>query len=288
MAESVPEFTVRYWGVRGSIPTPGPQTVRYGGNTTCIEVRCDERIFIIDSGTGIRELGNRIMREAAGTPVDVVMLFSHHHLDHVQGFPFFVPIYQPSSRINVYSGTTHQGVTEQVLSTQMAYPAFPVSLGELPSDLKFHIFKAGDTLTFGDVTIRTTSLNHPGGAVAYRFEHRGHAFVQASDVEHTEDHPDAALTELCRGADYLSYDSTYVDGEEYERFKGWGHSTWRHGLDIAQAAGVKSLIAFHHDPSHDDEFMDGMNRDIMAASPDSMVAVEGMSVDVLNGVVHKP
>jgi len=288
MAESVPEFTVRYWGVRGSVPTPGPSTMRYGGNTTCIEVRCDGQIFVIDSGTGARELGNRLMREAGGQPVEVTMLYSHHHLDHVQGFPFFVPIYQPSSKLHIYSGTTNQGVTEQVLSAQMAYPAFPVGLDQLPSDLTFHIFEAGDTLTFGDVTVRTCPLNHPGGAIAYRFEHRGRAFVQASDVEHTEEHPDSALTELCREADYLSYDSTYVDGAEYQQFKGWGHSTWRHGLDIAQAAGVESFIAFHHDPSHDDDFMDGMNRDIAAAAPGSMVAIEGMEIDLLTGAVQQP
>jgi ribonuclease BN (tRNA processing enzyme) len=107
-------------------------------------------------------------------------------------------------------------------------------------------------------------------------------------VEHTEDHPDSALTELCRGADYLSYDSTYIDGEEYQKFKGWGHSTWRHGLDIAQAAGVERFIAFHHDPSHDDAFMDGVGRDLSAVSPGSMVAIEGMALDLLTGVVQKP
>jgi phosphoribosyl 1,2-cyclic phosphodiesterase len=199
-----------------------------------------------------------------------------------------VPVYQPNSRLNIYSGTTSQGVTEQVLSAQMAYPAFPVGLDQLASDLTFHIFNAGETLTFGDVTVRTCALNHPGGAIAYRIEHRGHAFVQASDVEHTEDHPDSALTELCRGADYLSYDSTYIDGEEYQKFKGWGHSTWRHGLDIAQAAGVERFIAFHHDPSHDDAFMDGVGRDLSAVSPGSMVAIEGMALDLLTGVVQKP
>ena len=288
MDESVPEFTVRYWGVRGSVPTPGPSTMRYGGNTTCIEVRCDGHVFVIDSGTGARELGNLMMREAAGEPIEATMLYSHHHLDHVQGFPFFVPIYQPSSRLNIYSGTTNQGVTEQVLSAQMAYPAFPVGLDQLASELNFHVFEAGDTLTFGDVTVRTCALNHPGGAIAYRFEHRGHAFVQASDVEHTEDHPDSALTALCKGADYLSYDSTYVAGAEYQQFKGWGHSTWRHGLDIAQAAGVDRFIAFHHDPSHDDAFMDGVGRDLSAASPGAMVAIEGMTLDLLTGVVHKP
>ncbi len=262
--------------------------MRYGGNTTCIEVRCDGKIFVIDSGTGARELGNLLMRESGGEPVEATLLYSHHHLDHVQGFPFFVPIYQPTSKLNIYSGTTNQGVTEQVLSAQMAYPAFPVGLDQLPSDLNFHIFSAGETLTFGDVTVRTCPLNHPGGAIAYRFEHRGHAFVQASDVEHTDDHPDSALTALCKDADFFSYDSTYVHGEEYERFKGWGHSTWRHGLDIAEAAGVDRFIAFHHDPSHDDAFMDGVHRDLQEASPGSLVAIEGMSIDLLSGSITTP
>jgi phosphoribosyl 1,2-cyclic phosphodiesterase len=288
MAESQPRFTVRYWGVRGSVPTPGPSTMRYGGNTTCIEIRCDDQIFVIDTGTGARELGNLLMAESGGAPVRATLLYSHHHLDHVQGFPFFIPIYQETTELEIYSGTTNQGVTEQVLSAQMAYPAFPVGLDELPSQLNFHVFEAGQTLTFGDVTVRTCPLHHPGGAVAYRIEHRGHAFVQASDVEHTENHPDPGLTALCQGVDYFSYDSTYVDGPEYERFKGWGHSTWRHGLDIAQAAGVKSFIAFHHEPGHDDAFMDAVGENLRAIAPGSLVAIEGMTVDLLTGNLETP
>jgi phosphoribosyl 1,2-cyclic phosphodiesterase len=288
MAESKPRFTVRYWGVRGSVATPGPGTMRYGGNTTCIEIRCDDQIFVIDTGTGARELGNLLMAEAGDEPIRATLLYSHHHLDHVQGFPFFVPIYQETTQMEIFSGTTNQGVAEQVLSAQMAYPAFPVGLDQLPSQLNFHVFDAGQTLTFGDVTVRTCPLHHPGGAVSYRIEHRGHAFVQASDVEHTENHPDPALTELCQGADYFSYDSTYVDGPEYERYKGWGHSTWQHGLEIAQAAGVKTFIAFHHDPGHDDAFMDGVAENLTALAPGSLVAIEGMTVDLLTGTLDIP
>lgn len=285
MAASEGRFIVRYWGVRGSIPTPGPTTVRYGGNTTCIEVRCDDEILIIDTGTGARSLGNQLIAEAKGAPLKLTVAYSHHHLDHVQGFPFFLPIYQSSTRLQIISAGPKAGITRSVLSSQMTYPSFPVGLESLSCELNYQTVDPGATFEVGDISVETCPLHHPGGALAFRVNHRGHAFCQASDVEHTSEVPDPALVALCKDADYLSYDSTYTAGEEYERFKGWGHSTWRHGLGIAEAAGVKRFIAFHHDPSHDDDFMDGVAADMAAVSPSSLVAREGLTLDLLAGEV---
>jgi len=284
MGDTSAQFVVRYWGVRGSIPTPGPETVRYGGNTTCLEFRCDDQVFVIDTGTGARELGTSLQQQAGSEPLNATILYSHHHLDHVQGFPFFIPVYSPKNTLNVYSGAGPD-TTQSVLKSQMTYPSFPVGLDSLPANIQFHNFEPGQTLEFGDVKIETCALNHPGGAVAYRVNHRGHSFVQASDTEHEGEEPDARLVTLCRDADYLSYDSTYVNGEEYERYRGWGHSTWHHGLQVAQAAGTKRFIVFHHDPAHNDDFMDGVAQNIEAIVPGSLVAREGMTFDLLAGTV---
>ncbi len=280
-ANATGHFTVRYWGVRGSIPVPGPKTVRYGGNTTCIEVRCDGRVIVIDTGTGARELGAKWPAEAAGEPLDIALFFSHLHLDHVQGFPFFAPIYEPTTTLRIHSMFEPRQLRES-LQLQMAHPSFPVELDKLAARLEFIQTKPGDGLDIGDVPVRTCPMNHPGGAMAIRIDHRGRAFVQASDLEPADELPPELLVNLSRGSDYLSYDSTYVKGEEYERYKGWGHSTWVTGVDVANASDVGTFIAFHHDPSHDDDFMDKVAADLAAARPGSLVASEGMMIDVLD------
>lgn len=273
-------FTVRYWGVRGSIPVPGPRTVRYGGNTTCIEVRCDDHVFVIDTGTGARELGAQLLAEAKGKPLHITLMYSHLHLDHVQGFPFFAPIYEATTSLRIHSMFEPRQLRES-LQLQMAHPSFPVELDKLAAKIEFFQTKPGESLKLGDVSIRTCPMNHPGGAMAIRVDHRGGAFVQASDIEPPDEQPPDALVKLCQGANYLSYDSTYVKGAEYERYKGWGHSTWATGVDVANAAKVGTFIAFHHDPSHDDAFMDRVASDVAERRPGSLVAWEGMTIDIL-------
>lgn len=277
-------FTVRYWGVRGSIATPGPDTVRYGGNTTCLEVRCDDAVIVIDTGTGARSLGESLMAEASGASGEVAIIYSHLHLDHIQGFPFFGPIYDPNHRVTIYSADPPEMTTQAVLASQMTYPSFPVGLDKVPAQIAFRSVVPGDVLQLGDVEVHTCRMNHPGGAMGIRVQHRGRAFVQCSDVEHRGDGPDDALVALARGADFLSYDSTYTD-EEYDRYRGWGHSTWQAGVDIAQAAEVGTFIAFHHDPGHDDAFMDAVGERIRARMPNGLVAREGMTIDLLAGTI---
>ena len=284
MARGGGQFIVRFWGVRGSIPTPGPDTVRYGGNTTCIEVRCDDQIIVIDTGTGARRLGSHLLAEAYGN-MDLKLFYSHLHMDHIQGFPFFAPIYEPTTTVHIYSGPPAESTTRGVLATQMADPSFPVPLEHLRSTQVFHDIQRGDTVKLGKVEVQTCELNHPGRAMAIRVNHRGKSFIQCSDVEHRGPEPDADLVNLCREATCLSYDSTYVDGPEYTAHIGWGHSTWQHGVKVADAAEVETFIAFHHDPGHNDTFMDRLGDALSATRPGSLVAREGMQINLLSGEV---
>ena len=284
MAQGSEQFFVRFWGVRGSIPTPGPDTVRYGGNTTCIEVRCGDTIIVIDTGTGARRLGTQLLSETYGK-LDVHLFYSHLHMDHIQGFPFFAPIYEPTTTVRIYSGPPAESTTRGVLTTQMADPSFPVPLEHLRSTLEFHGIERGDSVQLGKVEVQTCELNHPGRAMGIRVNYMGKSFVQCSDVEHRSDEPDEEIVELCQGADFLSWDSTYVAGPEYEAHKGWGHSTWQHGVKVADAADVGTFIAFHHDPGHNDAFMDRVAQALSAKRPGSLVAREGMKLDLLAGSV---
>jgi phosphoribosyl 1,2-cyclic phosphodiesterase len=231
-----------------------------------------------------RALGEALAVDPDRKDREVAIIYSHLHLDHIQGFPFFGPIYDPEHRITVYSADPPQMTTEAVIASQMTYPSFPVGLDKVPAGITFQSVTPGEVLHLGDVQIHTCRMNHPGGAMGIRVQHRGHAFVQCSDVEHQGDTPDEALVALSRGADFLSYDSTYTP-QEYEAHRGWGHSTWQAGVQIAEAAGVKTFIAFHHDPSHTDDFLDAMGVRLRARMPTGLVAQEGMTIDLLNGKV---
>lgn len=247
---------VRFWGVRGSIATPGPETVRYGGNTPCVEVRAGGRLIILDGGTGLRCLGNALL--ATGKPVDADIFFSHLHWDHIQGFPFFTPAFVPGNVFRIYGERKGGHTLEKVLEGQMTDPNFPVPLSIMRSELVFNQVAPGETVSLGDVRVRTAALRHPGGCLGLRIEHRGRSFVYATDTEHDPEtgELDRNLVELARGADVLCYDAMYTD-EEYRKGKiGWGHSTHDEGVRIARAAGVRRLYFFHHEPNHSDAFLD--------------------------------
>lgn len=281
-ARTPSEFTVRFWGVRGSIATPGPETARYGGNTTCIEVRVAGHLIIIDCGTGMRPLGNRLA--ATGEPIEATVLVSHMHLDHILGFPFFSPAFSKRNRFAFYSEPRVFKGLRAVLSEQMADPTFPIGLDHMGAQFRFHEINAGDSFSIGPVRVRTAPLNHPGGATAYRIEHGGHAFVHASDHEHLSA-LHAPLVELARGADVLSLDATYTDDEYHgdgtsSSHVGWGHSTWQEGCRLADAAGVKRHVLFHHDPSHTDDLLDEIGVLAGARRAGTLVAREGMVIDV--------
>lgn len=270
------EFLIRLWGVRGTSASPGSETVRFGGNTSCVEVRCGGKLFILDAGSGIRKLGNDLVQKGI---VEGVILFSHLHWDHIQGFPLFRPFYAPGNRFEIYGERKATGTMEQIMAGQMSYPYFPVPLEVMRAEKHFYDISAGQTLTFGDVAVKTSPNNHPMGCLAYRFEYKGKSFVYATDTEHYTC-LDQNLIQAAHKADLFIYDTNYTD-EEYSGQVGfsrigWGHSTWQEGCKLAEAAGVGQLILFHHDPDHSDDFMDEMERDAVSRFKNTVAAREGM------------
>jgi phosphoribosyl 1,2-cyclic phosphodiesterase len=269
------DFSVRFWGVRGSIACPGPDTVRYGGNTSCLEIRCGNRVLVFDGGTGIRLLGNELMRHHR--PIDMDLFYSHTHFDHICGLPFFAPCYDKTATIRIWAGHLDGGLgIKAVLNDMMIAPLFPIPMGVFTAAVSFHDFAAGATLQpHPGITLRTGPLNHPSGATGYRIEYGGKAVAYVTDTEHRPGGLDAEVLKLAAGADLLIYDSTYTD-EEYPTHKDWGHSTWQEGVRLADAAGVRTFVVFHHDPGHDDGFMDAVAAAAAATRPGTIVAQEGM------------
>lgn len=282
MAEAQNLFSIRFWGVRGSIACPGAQTVRYGGNTSCVEMMVGGRRLIFDGGTGLRELGLTLLSQM---PLEANMFFTHSHWDHIQGFPFFVPAFVPGNRFNIYGAIAPNGSTiEQRLNDQMLHPNFPVPLQIMGADLKFCDIDIGEIVKIGDITVENALLNHPGEAVGYRVSWRGRVAAYITDTEHFPDRLDENVLWLARDADVMIYDATYTD-EEYGNEKsskvGWGHSTWQEAVKVAQAANVKQLVIFHHDPSHNDDFMDQIGRDTSSHFEGSVIAREGMEINLV-------
>jgi phosphoribosyl 1,2-cyclic phosphodiesterase len=274
---------VRFWGVRGSISCAGPEYMRYGGNTSCLEVTAGGRRLIFDAGTGIRTLGLELARQA---PLDIDIYFTHTHLDHLSGLTFFAPLFDKRNSVRMWAGHLEAPYTlKKVVSNLMQAPIYPVTLEIFQASIGFKEFRSGDALTCGAVAMRTAPLNHPNGATGYRIEYGGKSICYITDTEHREGERDKTIVELCRGADLMIYDSSYTD-DEYPLYKGWGHSTWQEGVRIADEAGVGTLAIFHHDPSHDDAFMDDVARKAAALRPGSapgglprvVVAHEGLTL----------
>ena len=278
---SKPPFSVRFWGVRGSIACSGPRTARYGGNTSSLEVRCGERMLLFDAGTGIRYLG----RALDDVRMDADIYFTHTHFDHVCGLPFFRPLFQPQNRFRLWAGHLSGAMTlKRVLAEFMMSPLFPVPPEVFRATLEYRDFTAGDTLAVGsdakagEVQIRTARLNHPDGATGYRIEYDGRSFCYVTDTEHVPGSPDRNVLNLIAGADLVVYDCMYTDAE-YRRYVGWGHSTWQEGVRLCKEAGVKRLAVFHHDPEHDDDMLDGIAREVEKLLPGSVVAHEGLVLE---------
>ena len=268
------DFSVKFWGVRGSIACSGPETVRYGGNTSSLEVRCGDRIILLDGGSGIRYLGNELVTQG---PLDVDLFLTHTHFDHVCGLPFFTPFFVPQSKFRICAGhLLPEHNVEFVLSEMMMAPLFPVPMAIFNADLSFMDFMSGDTLDLGDgIVMRTAPLNHPNRATGYRIEYGGRSICYITDTEHVQGEPDENVAGLIHGADLVIYDGTYTD-EEFPNHISWGHSTWQEGLRMCEANDVKRYVLFHHDPQRNDDQLDEIGRQLEALRPGTVVAREGM------------
>ncbi len=256
---------LRFWGTRGSIPSPGPATVRYGGNTPCVEVRTDTNwLLILDAGTGIRELGRSLIEQANGKSIAADIFLTHAHWDHIQGIPFFAPIFQPGNHFTIWGSKTLETSIDRVIRDQMSPVVFPVTFEEL--DARIDFCEMGEEQRTGNgYDVTAFAVQHPGGALGYRFsgQKAGDAsFVYISDNElgPTDNYPNrdqwwTELVDFIRGAKVLVHDATYT-ADEYQKHRGWGHSTYEDAVTLALAAGVDELVLFHHRPERSDEDVD--------------------------------
>lgn len=273
------DVKVKFWGVRGSIACPSPDHVVYGGNTSCIAVTTEAGLLIFDAGTGIRSLGREVLaRKLAGAH----LFFTHTHWDHINGFPFFAPAYNPAFRLEIH-GPRQDGSPRgirHVLLGQMETPNFPVPLDAMRGIVSYEDFEVGSVFAPLDgVTLRTAPLRHPNGACGYRLEAGGKAVAYITDTEHTPGTPDENVLFLMKDADLAIYDCTYTD-DEFPTKIGWGHSTWQEGIRLAKAAGVKRLAVFHHDPEHTDDVMAAIEAEAVSVWDGVTVARDGMEIVV--------
>ena len=287
---------LKIWGVRGSIPVPGPGTVRYGGNTSCVEIRADDELIVLDAGSGIRELGLALENEFGSRPINLSLLITHAHWDHIQGLPFFVPAYNDKNQIQILGYDGAGSDLREILKGQMATPFFPIALYDLPGKIKIQRLESMD-FKIGNVHVRSKFVNHPGvcvgyrvltskGSIAYLPDHEPYeAFKLHSAKSHLlspeqtqkrarEDR--AELVKFLQGSDILILDTQYTD-EEYEAHVGWGHGSLSTAISLAIDASVRKLILFHHDPTHDDEMIDKMVQTArkLATKRESYLEVDG-------------
>ena len=240
--------------MRGSIPTPGPATVRYGGNTSCIEVRNDDEIIILDAGTGLRPLGLALLEEFKDRPLNLTLLITHTHWDHIQGLPFFAPIYNPRCRLRILGCQGSREGLLNALTGQMESTYFPVPFSKLPGNIEIEELE-NFNFDIGPVLVRAQRANHPGVCVGYRLFSPDGIVTYFPDTEPRPGGDDREMIEFIRDADVLILDSQY-DRAEYRAHTGWGHGCVDDSVALALKAGVKKLCLFHHDPAHDDKQID--------------------------------
>jgi phosphoribosyl 1,2-cyclic phosphodiesterase len=297
------QFRIRFWGVRGSYPTPGPGTIRYGGNTACVEIQAGAHTLVFDAGSGIIRLGQELMKRHEREELRLSLFITHAHSDHLIGFPFFVPLFNPHTTIHLFGPTLAGQDTEQLMTTVMSPPYFPVDVRQLPSRRTYHtitdkqsvIWKhedaepeikraSGHSLNSKTPDLRVVAKftqSHPlDGALSYRIEYAGRRVVYATDVEWGKGY-DPGFLEFAHDADILIHDAQYTTLDYQQTKHGFGHSTVEMATSAAQAAGVRELILFHHEPTYSDDQLDRMEAEAKACFTHTRSAREGMEIDLL-------
>jgi phosphoribosyl 1,2-cyclic phosphodiesterase len=269
------KLTVQFHGVRGSLASPGATTAGVGGNTSCVEISSGDTRIVLDAGSGLRGLGDRLV---AGGASSTTILLSHVHWDHIQGLPFFAPIYVPGHQVDVVSGPNGVMPLDEVMRRQMTAPFFPVEWAQLHGGVRARDARADAPIEIGDARVTMARLNHPDPVWGYRVELGGRSVVYATDTEHYAC-VDPALRTLARGADVLIYDAQYTP-EEYPAKVGWGHSTWTAAVELARAAGVGRLVLYHHDPRRSDAAVAELEARARGAFPEAVAAREGLVLDL--------
>lgn len=293
----VDELRVKFWGVRGSYPAPGTGTVRYGGNTACVEVRAGERTIVLDAGTGLIRLGREL---AARRAREVILLLSHLHHDHTQGLPFFTPAYLPGVRLHIFGPDGAHESLQQVLEHNQSAETFPVSLREMASSKAIRSVREAQAIAWDEAGVRVIessagwkddalairihrSYAHPGGVYVYRIEWRGRSVVYATDTEGYVG-TDRRLVQFARAADLLIHDAQYLEAHYHGRLagfpatQGYGHSTAVMACEVARAAGAGQLVLFHHDPAYSDAMIAGLEAHARRRFPNARAAFEGLEI----------
>ena len=275
------EIRVVIYGCRGSIPVNGPEFDKFGGSTSCLLITSEDSINvgIIDAGTGIRRLGQEIMKDAALREKPIVIAFTHFHWDHIQGLPFFEPAYVKGKKISLLALGRERPVTdlERVFSVPMQREYFPVQLCDMGAAFEF-LLSGATVHPFPKAVVSARKHRHPGSAYSYRIARGGKSIVVCTDIEHGE-HLDPATVEFCRGADLLLHDAQFT-AEELSSHRGWGHSSYEQAVECAKLAGVKKLVLTHHDPNHDDTFLTEIEERCQQVLPDCVLARENMTIVV--------
>ncbi len=272
---------IRFWGVRGTIPTPGPGTIKYGGNTSCVEIHTsDEQLIILDAGSGIRHLGKELVK-TVDSRITGSIFISHTHWDHIQGFPFFAPIFGRNNRF-VLVGRKRMGKQlKEIMEGQFIEPYLPFTYKSLPADLLVKEVQNGETLIVGDDTkVTVADLNHPGGCLGFRIENKGTVFVYASDISHYQDNFDENLLRLAEGADLLVHDAHFASTEEKWQHEEFGHSSWLEAVQAALESRVKNLGLFHYSPDLTDDQLDEIIAQAQAIMPRTFLTREGLEIEL--------
>ncbi len=275
--QNAKEFKITFWGTRGTLATPEKDCCKAGGNTVCVEVECGDRSIICDAGTGLRLLGSKIIEEGKYTELSV--LLSHAHYDHVEGIPFFAPLFSDDYSVDIWCGHLDGSTgTRETVSGFMKRPYFPVGPEVFNAKVNYHLVDDNETIKISDeIIIDTLPLNHPGGASAYKIKYEGKSFAYVTDTEHTPGETNESIVDFIKDVDVFVYDASLTD-EELPNFAGFGHSTWQEGMRLAKLANAKRYFAFHHLPFRCDNDLDQIHNAINKEMPGSGIARERVSL----------